>query len=198
MRSYNVFILIFFLIFYGLNAQQNRLNDTINILSEKVEFKKEKAISIRKKNLIKNPLTPSRAAFYSAVLPGLGQAYIGKSWKIPIVYGAIGASLYYYKENNKQMQRYRMAYKRRLAGFYDDDFIDIIPENKTLIDGMNFHKSYRDISMIFALGLYMLNILDANVSAHMIQFNVNENLSLNPKIIMGGSNTGIALSIKFR
>ncbi|MBT6568948.1 MAG: hypothetical protein HON19_08630, partial [Flavobacteriales bacterium] len=43
----------------------------------------------RKQRLIANPLTPSKAAFYSAILPGLGQAYLGKYWKVPLVYGAI-------------------------------------------------------------------------------------------------------------
>ena len=52
--------------------------------------------------LIQDPLTPSKAAFYSAVLPGLGQVYIGKSWKVPFVYGAIGASVYGYVYNQKK------------------------------------------------------------------------------------------------
>ena len=54
-------------------------------------------------NRIYNPLSPSKAAFYSAIIPGLGQVYIGKPWKVPIVYAAIGASLYYYDLNNKEM-----------------------------------------------------------------------------------------------
>ena len=57
-----------------------------------------------KKNEI-NPLTPAKAAFYSAVLPGLGQAYNKKYWKIPLVYGAIGTSLYFYINNNKKYHR---------------------------------------------------------------------------------------------
>ena len=59
----------------------------------------------RKERLIENPLTPSRAAFYSAIIPGLGQAYIGQAWKIPLVYGAIGSSVYFYSHNKKQMNR---------------------------------------------------------------------------------------------
>jgi len=48
-----------------------------------------------------DPLRPSKAAFYSAILPGLGQAYNKKYWKIPIVYGAIGTSMYFYIDNTK-------------------------------------------------------------------------------------------------
>jgi len=61
---------------------------------------------------------------------------------------------------------------------------------------MKFHKSYRDISMICIIGFYMLNILDANVSAHMMQFNVSEDLTFNSKFIFDNKISGIALSIK--
>ncbi len=69
-----------------------------------------------------DPLRPSKAAFYSAILPGLGQAYNKKYWKVPLVWGAIGAGVYFYVSNDKQFDRYRDAYKRRLAGFKDDEF----------------------------------------------------------------------------
>ena len=58
----------------------------------------------RKKRLIESPLTPSRAAFYSAVLPGLGQIYIGKAWKVPFVYAAIGASVYGFVYNQSHLK----------------------------------------------------------------------------------------------
>ena len=135
----------------------------------------------RKERLIESPLTPSKAAFYSAVLPGLGQIYIGKAWKVPFVYAAIGASVYGYVYNQKEMNRYRTAYKRRNNGFTDDEFIELIPNKTTLLEGMKFHKNYRDMSFLFILGTYMLNILDANVSAHLMQFNIKDNLSVKPK-----------------
>lgn len=170
---------------------------SFNLLGQKLP---EKKISERKKLLIEDPLTPSRAAFYSAVLPGLGQIYIGKTWKVPLVYGAIGASVYGYVYNQKEMDRYRTAYKRRLAGFQDDEFKTLIPDNSKLIEGMKFHKSYRDMSFLFILGTYMLNILDANVSAHLMQFNVKDNLSLKPHFesdfLTNESNYGIKVLVK--
>ncbi|MEC7068893.1 MAG: DUF5683 domain-containing protein, partial [Bacteroidota bacterium] len=57
----------------------------------------------RKQKLIESPLTPSKAAFYSAVLPGLGQIYMGKTWKVPFVYAAIGASVDGYVYNQREM-----------------------------------------------------------------------------------------------
>ena len=189
------FISIFFcLVFVLVKSQKTELKDSINKIYDNNKI--SKLPSPRKIKLIEDPLTPSKAAFYSTVLPGLGQAFIGKAWKIPIVYGAIGASIYYYKTNNKEMLKYRNAYKDRINGIYEDEYLDIIPENETLLKGMKFHKSYRDISMICIIGLYMLNILDANVSAHMMQFNVSEDLTLNSKFILDKNNSGIALSIK--
>ena len=190
-------ISIFFcLVSLLVKSQEAEINDTLNKIN--IIGKNSKVPSARKIKLIEDPLTPSKAAFYSAVLPGLGQAFVGKAWKIPIVYGAIGTSFYYYKTNNKEMLKYRNAYKNRINGIYEDEYLDIIPENETLLKGMKFHKSYRDISMICIIGFYMLNILDANVSAHMMQFNVNEDLTFNSEFIFDNNISGVALSIKLK
>ena len=131
---------------------------------------------------IKNedPLRPAKAAFYSAVLPGLGQTYNKRYWKIPLVYGAIGASIYTYDQNHKNYLRYRNAYKRRIAGYKDDEFQNLITSTDRLIDGQDFYKRNRDRSMIFILGFYFLNILDANIDAHLKQYNVNSDLTVKP------------------
>ena len=154
----------------------------------------------RKQKLIESPLTPSKAAFYSAVLPGLGQIYMGKTWKVPFVYAAIGASVYGYVHNQREMDRYRTAYKRRNNGYRDDEFIKLIPNKSKLLEGMKFHKNYRDMSFLFILGTYMLNILDANVSAHLMQFNVKDNLSIKPKfepdLYSTDTNIGLKVFVK--
>ncbi|MEO8533005.1 MAG: DUF5683 domain-containing protein [Flavobacterium sp.] len=127
-----------------------------------------------------DPLTPAKAAFYSAILPGLGQAYNKKYWKIPLVYGAIGTSLYFYLDNNKKYHDYRDAYKRRLEGYTNDDYQFL--DDSRLIAGQKFYQRNRDLSALFVVGFYVLNIIDANVDAALIQFNVNERLSLRPEI----------------
>ena len=170
-----------------------------NNLSIKDTILEESKRSLRLKRLINDPLTPSKAAFYSAVLPGLGQAYLGKAWKIPIIYSAIGASLYYFDLNNKEMNEYRNAYKRRLNGFFDDRFLELaIPiSTEQLLLGMEFHKNYRDIALVLAVLSYMLNILEANVSAHLLQFNVSEDLSVTPNLIIDEEIRGLRLALKF-
>ena len=127
-----------------------------------------------------DPLRPARAAFYSAVLPGLGQVYNKRYWKVPLVYGAIGASVYTYDFNQKNYLRYRTAYKRRIAGYTDDEFQGIITSTERLIDGQDFYKRNRDRSMLFIIGFYLLNILDANIDAHLKQYNVSSQLSFKP------------------
>jgi len=188
-------LLLFLLLCIPIFAQEEEPSDFIAPDSLKINPK----YSPRIQRLINDPLTPSKAAFYSAVVPGLGQAYLGKAWKVPIIYAAIGASLYYYDQNNKIMNSYRTAYKRRLNGFFDDEFLEkAIPiETEQLLIGMEFHKSYRDIAIVLAAAAYMLNILEANVSAHLLQFNVSEDLSVTPNIIVDQEVRGIRLALKF-
>lgn len=146
-----------------------------------------------------DPLTPAKAAFYSAILPGLGQAYNKKYWKIPLVYGAIGTSLYYYIDSNTKYHQYRDAYKRRLEGFTDDEF-DYLDETR-LISAQKFYQRNRDLSALFVVGFYVLNIIDANVDAALIQFNVNENLSWRPDVYMNDvtlkANVGLTFNYNF-
>ena len=169
----------------------------LNVFSQEITEPVEKS---RKQRLIESPLTPSKAAFYSAILPGLGQIYVGKAWKVPLVFAAIGTSVYSYRYNQKELKRYRTAYKRRNAGYTDDEFILLIPNKTKLLEGMKFHKNYRDMSFLFILGFYMLNILDANVSAHLMQFNINDKLSVKPKFepdLLGNeSNVGLKVLVK--
>ncbi|PSG86403.1 DUF5683 domain-containing protein [Aurantibacter aestuarii] len=124
-------------------------------------------------------LSPSKAAFYSAVLPGLGQAYNKKYWKIPIVYAAIGTGIYFYVTNNNQYNDVRDAYKRRLAGFQDDEFQGQLTDDG-LLEAQKTLRRNKELSLLITFGLYALNIIDANVDAHLMQFNVNDDLSFKP------------------
>ena len=147
-------------------------------------------------NDLEMALRPSKATFYSAVLPGLGQAYNKKYWKIPIVYGALATGIYFYNQNDKDYNRYRNAYKRRLAGFSDDEFQGVILNNDRLLDGQDFYRKNKDLSMVFLVGFYFLNILDANIDAHLLDYNVDENLSFHPSILDFSSEIAPSIGIK--
>ena len=164
-------------------------------------------VSQNKKNTSRalDPLRPAKAAFYSAVLPGLGQAYNKKYWKIPIVYAAIGTGFYFYLDNNKLYKQYRNAYKRRLAGFTDDEFYGPgdtpFLSDEALIRAQRTLKRNKELSMLVTVGLYVLNIIEANVDAHLLQYNLDENLALKPFIDFNNPNyttqIGLSLNIKF-
>lgn len=137
-----------------------------------------------------NPLSPSKAAFYSAILPGLGQIYNKKYWKAPIVWGAMGTSTYFYLTNNKEYNRYRTAFKQREAGL-TDEFTTInangtktfIISRNGLISAQKTLKSNRDLSLLTTLVFYVLQIVEASVNAHLLQFNTNDNLSFSPTMV---------------
>lgn len=157
-----------------------------------------------------DPLTPAKAAFYSAVLPGLGQAYNKKYWKIPIVYAALGTGVYFYVTNNNEYNRYRDAYKSRLAGFKTDEFYfdsqgRELTTPRVSDDGLRraqkLFRRNKELSLLVTIGIYALNIIDANVDAHLLQYNVDENLSLAPHYkfneLDASSNLGLTLNFKF-
>ena len=208
-----IFVLLFFINFCFSQEEQetlpkketDSLQATLNqhaiIIQDSVSFKKSKKEF--------NPLAPSKAAFYSAILPGMGQIYNKRYWKAPIAWGLIGGSIYMYTYNNDNYQRFRTAFKSRQAGFTDDEFYDlnngIIPslDNDDLEYQQERFQSDRDLWLVVAIGMYALNIVDANVDAHLKQFNIDDDLSIDfePYFdlnqVTNSPNYGMALIIKF-
>jgi hypothetical protein len=181
-------------LFFILAFSQKGFAQEENVKVEIVEVD-----SIDNKPYTIDPLAPTKAAFYSAILPGLGQVYNKKYWKVPLVYGGIGLSVYYYTFNNNKYHEYRDAYKDRLAGRPVEGVYANV-DNDRLLRGQRFHQRNRDLSMLCAVGAYVLNIIDANVDAHLKQFNVNDNLSFSPGIIQNDINYNYApvLSMSYR
>lgn len=192
-----LFYIFLFISVTNLIAQNS---DTLSVTNENGLIIKDTLI----KNSDYNPLAPAKAAFYSAVLPGLGQVYNKKYWKIPIIYVGIGTSLYFYSINNDDYNRFRDAYKSRLAGFTDDEFwgdgdSPIISSDR-LVDAQKTAKRNKDLSIAIAVGFYLLNIIDANVDAHLRQFNVNDDLSFEPVFNINpiDAKANYSLSFKYR
>ena len=158
-----------------------------------------------------DPLAPAKAAFYSAILPGLGQAYNKKFWKIPIVYAALGTGIYFYVDNTNKYNRYRDAYKRRLAGFDDDEFWGVDSNGDALssaqiskdalIRAQETLRRDKELSLLITAGIYVLNIIDANVDAHLLQFNIDDNLAFKPHFkfneLDATTNLGLTLNFNF-
>lgn len=129
----------------------------------------------------KNVHIPLKATLYSAVLPGLGQAYNKQYWKIPIIYG-LGVSLGIAIDwNNTQYVDYRTSFLIKSQN------LDVIDENDPFPDlGLesvrvrkNRFQRDRDFMMILSFALYLLNVVDATVSGHLKDFDVGDKLSVN-------------------
>lgn len=149
-------------------------------------------------------LAPSKAAFYSAVLPGLGQIYNKKYWKTPIVWAALGTSIFFYVDNDKFYTRYRAAFKNRLAGRpdeFDGNSDAVFLSQSALERAQNVYKKNRDLSLFISIGIYILNIVEANVDAHLPDKALNTNISFTPEIFMSPITNealfGASLKFKF-
>ncbi|TVZ55712.1 hypothetical protein OD91_0977 [Lutibacter sp. Hel_I_33_5] len=132
-----------------------------------------------------NPLSPSKAAFFSAVFPGGGQIYNKKYWKAPIVWGALAIPTYYYLTSDTDYKRYRTAFKLRQNGLKDEFTLD--DGNKLLSDdglesAQRQLRQNRDLSLLSGIIIYILQIVEASVNAHLLQFNTSDNISLKPTI----------------
>jgi Family of unknown function (DUF5683) len=176
-------LLTYFSVFclFGISSIQAQKTDTNKKENQELQIENAKAEQVSDSVLV---LKPAKAAFYSALLPGLGQAYNKKYWKIPIVYAALGTGSYFIITNNNFYNDFRNEYKRRiLTGVIDQsDPVFGRLTTETISRAQRLYQRQRDLSILITAGIYILNIIDANVDAHLMQFNVNDNLSLQPKI----------------
>jgi len=145
--------------------------------------------------------SPRKATIFSAVLPGLGQAYNKKYWKIPIVYVGIGAFTYLAYDNQVEFNRYKNAYLIRQDGGTDEFYGTY--NNQALINSMDLYRKQRDLCIIGAALFYAIQIVDANVDANLFDFDISDDLSmrLTPatfnQVYMRTPAMGISCTIQF-
>lgn len=149
--------------------------------------------------------SPKKATLYSAILPGLGQAYNKKYWKIPVVYAGFAGCTYLITTNNTEYRKFIAAYQWLDEGSQGDPPNDYALRYSTpeqLINGQTTYRRALEQSVILTVLWYGLNIIDATVDAHFFNFDINEDLSVSvyPEIITTATKsnfTGVALSFKF-
>ena len=146
--------------------------------------------------------SPIKAGLYSAVLPGLGQFYNKKYWKIPIVWGAVGTGVGIAIWNDKNYRRYRNAFVAELNGL-PHEFSGITGVDKDVLgNAQDRFKRQRDYAIGIAGLIYILNIVDAVVDAHLYEGRKDPDLALTPAVINDRfsnyeSKAGLALTFKF-
>jgi len=144
---------------------------------------------------------PKVATLLSTFLPGSGQIYNKKYWKTPVIYAGLGALGYMAYKNNNNYKQFKKAYLEL--------YNDTNPNATYKIDGMeftlngldagkNYYRRYRDLFVIFTAGLYIMNIIDANVDANLYDFDISDDLSLKiePVPIMVGFKQTVGFNIK--
>lgn len=125
---------------------------------------------------------PGRATLYSLLLPGLGQAYNGEFWKIPVYQGGMMAAGFFFITNNGNYKRFKKIYNQ--AADPNIEYTGQVSA-ETAKYYRDVYRRYRDYSVLAIAAVYLLNVIDANVFAYMHDFEVSEDLSmqLEPTII---------------
>lgn len=151
------------------------------------------------------PHSTLKATMYSVACPGLGQWYNGHAksgscfkryWKVPLVYAALGTSVGFIVYNSKQYKAYRSSY----IALADDDPLSQPTMNLSLAELDFYQDAYHkrmDVSYLAFLGVYVLQVIDANVDAHLFYFDVSRDLSFTwrPDILSYGNTFQPALNL---
>jgi len=157
--------------------------------------------------------SPNKATFYSAILPGLGQIYNHKYWKVPLIYGGIGSLMYYTSHNNYWYNKFKDAYNLQVR--IENGETELVPEPRfedwsadMLKRQKDTWRRYRDLCIIGIGVFYVAQILDANVDANLFTYDMSEDLSMQIEPVLipnevysytsNSSNTlGLRCSIRF-
>ncbi len=135
---------------------------------------------------------PKRAGMYSALFPGLGQAYNRQYWKLPVVAAGLGVAAYFIDFNTRQYQRYRKAYVSRLDQIPEND-LEPQYDREGLRQIQEGYRKNRDITILLTGVGYAVQIMDAVTSAHLRNFDMSEDLSLRiaPVLLPEGPGLGL-------
>ena len=148
---------------------------------------------------------PRKALLYAAVVPGMGQIYNKKYWKLPLVYGGFFGFAYGIDFYQKGYTRYKNELYYNLENGYEEDG-DIRPDDtyttanyRRIVD---LYKRQRDFMIILMAGMYLLQIIDAHVDAHLKEFDLNPNLQVSVRPVMEqtamlGNQKGFTIVLKF-
>ncbi len=181
-------------------------NDTTFVDGSQIQFlEKEKSHS------------PHKASFYAAILPGMGQIYNKKYWKLPLLYAGIGATGYAIHFNSKYYNKYKSAYRDWIIQDPGNkSYLEFLPPGRTeeflhansqwfetaLQSKKQYYRRYRDLSYLLMVGVYIVQIVDAAVDAHFYNFSINDDLSMhiNPTLLepAPGEMSGVGIQLNFK
>lgn len=141
-----------------------------------------------------------RAGLYSALIPGLGQIYNRQYWKLPIIYAAMGTTIYFVVHNTQEYQRYRKAYISRLSnGAKSTDEFQGILQTEGIKQYQDAARQTADMMTVFSVVLYAGQILEAISGAHLRNFDISRDLTMNVRpLVMPFNTVGLGLVVNFK
>ena len=160
--------------------------------------------ALNKKVFIPNP---TKATWLALVIPGGGQIYNRKYWKLPIIYGGFAGCAYALTWNNKMYKDYMQAYKDAALGNWEANSIhDLLPPGyldrtpktqitETLRKRKDTYRRYRDLSIFAFIGVYLISVIDAYVDAELSNFDITPDLSMRVEPAVINSQYSIGLSL---
>jgi hypothetical protein len=195
--SCTIFLLSIF--FYSKSFAQQKPDTAITVSKDSTSKKNILALDTSAKKY-----NPKVATFRSAVIPGWGQAYNKKYWKIPLIYGALGTTAVVFVYNLKTYKKLKQAIIYRSDtiaandALVDPDFINLSTESIR-----SYRNSFRqnvDYSVLFFVAFWALNVVDATVDAHLKAFDVSDNISfkVKPGYNPNTNTGGISLVFSFK
>ncbi len=153
--------------------------------------------------------SPTKATWLALVVPGGGQIYNRKYWKLPIFYGGFAGCTYALTWNNRMYKDYSAAYKDAVNDNWSSKNItDLLPANylkrtsesqitEVLKKRKDLYRRYRDMSIFAFIGVYLLSVVDAYVDAELSNFDITPDLSMHIEpAVMGTGNQGMGLRDK--
>ncbi len=141
--------------------------------------------------------SPTLASLLSMAIPGAGQVYNKKYWKVPVIYGLGGYLTYAAMHNGKEYNRFKTAYLYATDGDPStvDEFNGEIPDDQ-LLYYKDTYRHQRDLNIIGIMVIYIMNIVDASVDAHFFDYDISDDLSLKITPAAPVGNMALGLSIK--
>jgi len=139
-------------------------------------------------SILEKQHSPVKAAVMSICLPGLGQVYNKKYWKVPIIYAGLGVMTYFIVSNAQQYSKYKNAYIESANNDSTGKYQDLVNKysEQELLNAREYYRRNLEISCIITGVWYILNIVDAAVDAHLFTYNISKDLSLKvDPVIMG-------------
>jgi len=136
-----------------------------------------------------------RKALLWALIPGGGQVYNRRWWKVPLVFGGFTSVLAVLEYNQTNYQRFKRAYDQKLAGNEHEFSGTIIDDERRLLNFRNQFNKGRQSAYFYLIGLYLAQGVEAYVDAHLRNFDIDEDLSLRPALVPAGPGGAPSLAL---